>query len=529
MLRKATLLLLFFVNTLTAQEGWQDWQRIYTDDKISVDIQLFISKNSCADDGLLYKYRARLNGQYRSHRQYLNWKMSYFDCNNILYYQQNSVEIWRSGGGNANEVIVESLDSRFQAISILQNYYDVETSRSPAYGSGMLPLAYAIKPDGIDTVTVANITTLKVRGGWLGPGASWHWYRNDCKGKFIRIGDTIKVDPPETTTYFVRSEGEGYKTTCVQMTVIRIRPKEEKVKEKKKKEKKQEKEEIVEEINPLLLDTIEAEQVFSVCPLALHAPTFVCRGDSAVIRIYRGILGSKAKWVWYASDSYKKRIGTGDSIVVKPNKKTTYYLRAEGRRDTTERMSVEIKILERSEEPFHIVYAGQPTVCEGAKVELEIDNFLPDDDGVFNWYADSCNGPLVGTTAFVEFYPTKTTTYFARRDSICNPYNCAAKTISIYPKSHIHGAKIVATDTVFEGEKAFLVVKGGLLGTDAQWNWYKDTCRPEKLLHTGDTLVIDIRRPTKFLAKAVGMCNETPCIELEINPFKSPGRLRKSE
>ena len=71
-------------------------------------------------------------------------------------------------------------------------------------------------------ICIGGSTNISVTGGSLGTGASWKWYVGGCaSGASIGNGTTINVNPSQTTTYFVRAEGDCNNTTCasVQVTV----------------------------------------------------------------------------------------------------------------------------------------------------------------------------------------------------------------------------------------------------------------------------------------------------------------------
>lgn len=82
-------------------------------------------------------------------------------------------------------------------------------------------------PTGIDaspaqTTCPGNAVNLTVQGGSLGTNAVWRWYRNSCGDTLIGTGNMISVLPTETTTYYVRAEGDCNITTCAQVTIYLI-------------------------------------------------------------------------------------------------------------------------------------------------------------------------------------------------------------------------------------------------------------------------------------------------------------------
>jgi hypothetical protein len=79
-------------------------------------------------------------------------------------------------------------------------------------------------PTGIDaspaqTTCPGNAVNLTVQGGSLGTNAVWRWYRNSCGDTLIGTGNMISVLPTETTTYYVRAEGDCNITACAQVTI----------------------------------------------------------------------------------------------------------------------------------------------------------------------------------------------------------------------------------------------------------------------------------------------------------------------
>ncbi len=505
---------------LNAQEGWREWEKIYSDEFILVELQLYYSDNSCEDLGKQYKYRTRVTGQYRSFPFFVNWKMNYFDCNGVLYYQNNYTEVWKMGGGGAFGIINESLDNRFTASSILEPYYEVNSSKIKKYDSGFMSKGYSLNPSCIDFVTSDGATKLTVEGKYLGSEADWYWYQGSCKGKLIGKGASITVKPEETTSYFVKAEGAGYSTSCIQTTIVvkkvmKLDLVDMKVKPTFTMEVQPGKETQIAVVN-IPVDS-------SIAPASIIGPSSLCKGDSTILRVYHGHLAPGSEWVWYSSESRTASIGSGDSIFVKPEKKTIYYVKAEGRSGKTKSVSFTINVQEKSNITYSIIYKGKPTLCPGQKVELEVDNYVTEFDGIWNWYSDSCNCEILGTGAFIEFYPTRTTTYYLRRDGFCNSFDGASVTIHVNPNSEISNAHIVSPDTVFYKENAKLFIRGGILGEGSKWYWYKDSCVSYNFIGNGDTVTINTRQPRRYFVQAKGPCNVTPAIEVKILPYQHSG------
>jgi len=70
-------------------------------------------------------------------------------------------------------------------------------------------------------ICLGGNTNISVVGGSLGTGASWKWYMGGCaSGSSIGTGATINVNPTQTTTYYVRAEGDCGNTNCASVEVL---------------------------------------------------------------------------------------------------------------------------------------------------------------------------------------------------------------------------------------------------------------------------------------------------------------------
>ncbi len=90
--------------------------------------------------------------------------------------------------------------------------------RLTAKTSSTAPTAIDASP--AQTTCSGNAVDLTVQGGSLGTNAVWRWYRNSCSDTLIGTGNTISVLPTQTTTYYVRAEGDCNTTACAQVTII---------------------------------------------------------------------------------------------------------------------------------------------------------------------------------------------------------------------------------------------------------------------------------------------------------------------
>ncbi len=66
--------------------------------------------------------------------------------------------------------------------------------------------------------------TLTVRGGALGTGAQWHWYRDGCAVVPAGTGSALTVSPAGRERYFVRAEGTVNNTACRGIIIDPVMP-----------------------------------------------------------------------------------------------------------------------------------------------------------------------------------------------------------------------------------------------------------------------------------------------------------------
>ena len=161
-----------------------------------------------------------------------------------------------------------------------------------------------------DNFCPGGSTTLTLRGGALGTGASWKWYAGSCSGTPVATGASYTPSPATTTTYYVRAEGDCNTTDCVSITI--------------------------------------AVKTLSSAPTSASSSiNNFCPGTSTELSITGGSLGTGASWKWYAGScggAGNTLLGTGTTLSVSPSATTTYYVRAEGDCNTTTCASVTVTV-----------------------------------------------------------------------------------------------------------------------------------------------------------------------------------------
>ncbi|HRP32267.1 MAG TPA: T9SS type A sorting domain-containing protein [Agriterribacter sp.] len=107
-----------------------------------------------------------------------------------------------AAAGNVNNVNCRYISNGFRLLAKTSSVAPTSINASPAA-----------------TTCPGNAVNLTVQGGSLGTNAVWRWYRNSCGDTLIGTGTMISVLPSETTTYYVRAEGDCNTTACAQVTI----------------------------------------------------------------------------------------------------------------------------------------------------------------------------------------------------------------------------------------------------------------------------------------------------------------------
>lgn len=96
MMKNFLLLLFLFLQTaLFSQSNYSAWEKVYTDNNVTVEVSFSMSANSC--QGTKNKFRYRVSGTLSTEPRYLNWKIIYKDCSGKPVYFLNSISIGPDG------------------------------------------------------------------------------------------------------------------------------------------------------------------------------------------------------------------------------------------------------------------------------------------------------------------------------------------------------------------------------------------------------------------------------------------------
>jgi len=452
-------------------KSWSTWTDLYRDQDISVELSIYTPKpNSCIDNNKTFKINYRVTGKYKVDKVYLNWKVAYYDCNGLRYYQQNSLPLWTDtysdiSGGNT----IPASDINFTGKSIDKIFFDVEVSRTKKVGNGLLPPLRSKDPSGVkgsDNTFMGKVTELEVTGGALGEGAKWIWYIGECGGRQIGEGKKIEIRLPQTTTLFVRAEGKLNKTKCVRKRIV---------------------------VNQ-----------GSSPPNYISGKDKVCKGDKVKLKVSGGSLGLGAQWVWYDRVCGGNKIGTGEFLNVRPRNNTQYFVRAEGDLNTTACVNLLVSVHSPVQPPAKI--NGSALVCKGESIQLS----APSANGsALKWYSGSCGGKYIGTGESIRVKPFQKTTYYLRAEGACNTSTCIAKTVKVSERS-----SLPSTIQVVESKKGKILRMGNnaLLANGAKWKWYRNSCNKGPVIGTARSIKINESKIQRtYYVKAEGGCSNDIC------------------
>ncbi|MDG2227432.1 MAG: gliding motility-associated C-terminal domain-containing protein [Flavobacteriales bacterium] len=384
----------------------------------------------------------------------------------------------------------------------------IYTNASPTYNSvsPLVNTTYYVRAEGCDTTNAVSVaitvnelssnptsvaatsslfcsggnTDLTVQGGPLGNGVAWQWYEGGCgSGLPINTGSTINVSPTITTTYYVRSEGECDTSTCLNVTI-----------------------------------TVDQ---FSTDPLSITPSSAnICLGQSAVLTIDGGSLGTAANWEWYQGSCGGGYIGSGNTIGVTPGVTTTYFARAEGVCGNTICLSQTITVGVGAADPTSASLSVN-NICPGDTTELSVTGPVLDPGYTWVWYTGACGAVPVGVGTNLDVMPTVTTTYYVRAVGTCGQTNCVSVTVDVLSAA-IMADGITSDNNYFcTGDSAILEVYGGTIVAGSDWTWYENSCGGLPI-GTGATITVYPSTNTAYFVRAEGgACGNTGCVNILIN------------
>jgi hypothetical protein len=475
-----TLIFQSFTLKGVSQSDYQSAGIIHTDSYVTVELQYKLN-DPCAGGGTgkKSKYRLNITGRSSGYDRYLNWEMDYYNCDRSITSQMCNYNI----GNFPLDGINEEFDWNFDGYKMEKLFYNVtETSRPIQKSSRTRPIPVSTAAKAISgnlNLDYGDQTTLSVTGGILGVNAQWKWYSEICGGKFLGVGETIRLTPTEDKEYFVRAESPTDTTKCVS-TRVKIN------------------------LQSSPPDHIEGKKI-------------ICVGEKNVsLSVSGGRLGINAEWVWYQDNGLTIPIGRGRNILVSPEKETTFFVRAESNINITRASSITISILdEKLKDPDKIV--GNSFVCSGSSLELKVSGGILPASATWYWYKNDIQPKnLVATGSMININPVTSAVYYVRGEGVCAITKERSITIEVGALS-ANPKNISSENDLQNKRKTTLSVMGGTLGKNSKWVWYKGSCDGNKM-GTGETISVKVNKETVFFVKAEGDCNSTTCISQRVYP-----------
>jgi gliding motility-associated-like protein len=334
------------------------------------------------------------------------------------------------------------------------------------------------------SICPGSTTTLTVNGGNLVAGDVWTWYEGGCgAGVSIGTGSNVTVSPIAATNYYVRAEGACGVTACANATIS---------------------------MNDL---SIAANNITA-------SSSNICVGQSVVLNVSGGILGTGANWQWYSGACGSGPVGTGNSISVSPTATTTYFVRGEGTCGNSSCVDVTINVGAGVADPTAAI-ASNNNICPGNSLDLTVVGVALPAGYSYVWYTGACSAVPVGVGNTISVSPNSTETYYVSAIGTCGATACADVTVSVLPGS-IAADGILSSDNNFcAGNSTNLTVDGGSLVAGAQWVWYQNSCGGTPI-GTGTSITVQPSNSSTYYVRAEGgACGNTACASAFISVIET--------
>ena len=478
---------LFF--NLSAQSDFKNYGTIYDKEGFKIDLLIRLNKYACtkANKYSVYKLEVKISDPKvaKKNDNYLNWIMDVIECDGFTVTKNVSVQF-----SKLTEGINGSMDWDFQGDEIDSAFHDVTTSVYPNTTKDLrTPRSMSISADlitGTTEIQSGQTSSLSIVGGKLMEDAKWVWYVGSLDSKPIDYGQTIKVSPKTTKTYFVRAEGLKYKTPAISLEVV------------------------VNDYSRPAISIIGEEQI--------------CENDfrTRTLKCVDGKLGKGAKWVWYKNEiTNQNRIGEGVQIDVNTQTSTKYLVRAEGSVDTTDATSLNVVIYQNSTTPISI--NGKNKICYGESLTLTPNGGSLSSDAKWMWYSKQAGYNLkqfFGEGNSITIRPKIQTEYFLQASGFCNKTDEISAQIlvteemsnplSIIQNTNVSTTKILSLDIV-----------ESINSSNTNFVWYKGACGEDKI-GDGKSILYESRKGAQIFVRAESECGNSPCISTTVLPRLRP-------
>ena len=160
-------------------------------------------------------------------------------------------------------------------------------------------------------------------------------------------------------------------------------------------------------------------------------PVSICPGNSSMFYVAGGITGTAANWKWYSGSCGGSLEATGDTVYLSPLSATIYWVRAEGKCNTTVCSSITLMISSYSVTPVSAL--SVTPICSGSGTTLGVSGGVLGTWADWQWYTGSCGSTPVATGLSPVLNPTLNSTYYVRAEGQCNTTICVSTTVDVYP------------------------------------------------------------------------------------------------
>jgi hypothetical protein len=134
------------------------------------------------------------------------------------------------------------------------------------------------------------------------------------------------------------------------------------------------------------------------------------------------------------------------------------------------------------------------------------------------WYIDSCKGTPIAIGTKMNLRPEKPLTLYLKAEGTYNTTECIIKKIE-YDEGSKDPVAIEGNNKLCAGERTILTVKGGILGTGANWKWFENDCNNGTYIGTGESVSVNPEKSTTYYVRAEGRLNITNCAAIDVTVF----------
>jgi uncharacterized protein (TIGR02145 family) len=306
---------------------------------------------------------------------------------------------------------------------------------------------------------------LKLTDGSLGEGAEFYWFVGQCPSSTttsFASGRVISCSLKETSDVYVAIFKGSKKIGCKSINI-----------------------------------TVRDE---SIIPSSIIGGNSACAGGYVDLRLDDGELCTTCEWYWYDSpDFYGQAIGQGSTLSVKSTSSKQYYVRSESRSTgkVTDAISKYITIYQVPPDPTSISYTSGSEICSGDLLQCSV------------------KGPDIGNSTWIWVYDGKEVegqylkTYLYKSTSLkVYARNFCGRSANPLSEFITVNSKSISPTNIEYGKekgKTYLIQKGGVTGTDAEWEWYRlNNKMSEKHVGTGEKIFINPRKSSTYIVRAEG-------------------------